>query len=100
VTDEHHPGNEPYDISLTRTARRHLAEHLPLDVAIGASEFITGPLAENPHRVGKELDAPLRRIRSARLMREWRILYVIDESAHSITVRAILHRRDAYRVPE
>jgi hypothetical protein len=50
---------------LTRTARRHLAEHLPLDVAIGASEFITGPLAENPHRVGKELDAPLHRIHSA-----------------------------------
>jgi hypothetical protein len=37
---------EPYDVSLTRTARRHLSESL-LDVAIGASEFITGPLADS-----------------------------------------------------
>jgi hypothetical protein len=49
---------EPYEVSLTGTARRHLSESLPLDVAIGASEFITGPLDDNPHRVGKELDAP------------------------------------------
>jgi mRNA interferase RelE/StbE len=93
VTADH----EPYDVSLTRTARRHLAEHLPLDVAIGASEFITGPLAANPHRVGKELDEPLRGVHSARLMREWRVLYVIDETNHRIAIRAVLHRRDAYR---
>jgi mRNA interferase RelE/StbE len=88
---------EPYNVSLTRTARRHLSEALPLDVAIGASEFITGPLADNPHRVGKELDAPLKGIRSARLMQNWRILYVVDEGVHTVIVRAILHRRDAYQ---
>jgi mRNA interferase RelE/StbE len=93
VTAEH----EPYDVSLTRTARRHLSEQLPLDVAIGASEFITGPLAANPHRIGKELDEPLHGVYSARLMREWRILYVIDDAGRRITIRAILHRRDAYR---
>jgi mRNA-degrading endonuclease RelE of RelBE toxin-antitoxin system len=88
---------EPYVVSLTRTARRHLSESVPLDVAIGASDFITGPLADNPHRVGKELDAPLKSVRSARLMQNWRILYVVDEAAHTVIVRAILHRRDAYR---
>lgn len=48
----------PYEIDLTRTARRALPQRLPLDVVIGASDFINGPLADNPHRVGKELDRP------------------------------------------
>jgi hypothetical protein len=44
---------QPYEVDLTRTARRAPSERLPLDVAIGASDFIDGPLSENPHRVGK-----------------------------------------------
>ncbi|MDQ1307376.1 MAG: mRNA interferase RelE/StbE [Actinomycetota bacterium] len=59
--------------------------------------FLTGPLAENPHRVGKELDVPLEGIRSARVMREWCILYRIDEATHHVLVQAIGHRRDIYR---
>jgi mRNA-degrading endonuclease RelE of RelBE toxin-antitoxin system len=85
----------PYEVALTKTA---LAEQLPLDIAVGVSEFLLGPLADNPHRVGEELDAPLRGIHSARVMREWRVLYVIDEDPRRVTVRAISHRRDAYRV--
>lgn len=88
---------QPYEIELTRTARRALAERLPLDVAIGATDFITGPLTENPHRVGKELDRPLEGVYSARVMREWRVLYVIDDERRRVTVRDIGHRRDAYR---
>jgi hypothetical protein len=41
---------QPYEVDLTRTARRALAGSLPLDVTIG-------PVAD-PHRVGKELDTP------------------------------------------
>jgi len=26
---------------------------------MGVTDFLAGPLATNPHRVGKELDAPL-----------------------------------------
>jgi mRNA interferase RelE/StbE len=48
-----------FEVDLTRAARRALSESLPLDVAMGVADFLTGPLAENPHRVGKELDAPL-----------------------------------------
>ncbi len=40
-------------------ARRALAETLPLDVVAGVSDFLTGPLADNPHRVGKPLEPPL-----------------------------------------
>lgn len=42
-----------YTIDLTRPARRALAEQLPLDVAVAVTEFLAGPLADNPHRVGK-----------------------------------------------
>ena len=42
---------EPYEVALTRPVRRAFAEELPLDVVIGATDFITGPLAENPYRV-------------------------------------------------
>jgi mRNA interferase RelE/StbE len=87
----------PYEVDLTRTARRALAETLPLDVAVGVSDFITGPLADNPYRVGKELDTPLLGIYSARAMREWRILYIINDDLHRITIQAIGHRRDIYR---
>jgi mRNA interferase RelE/StbE len=90
---------DPYEVALTKTARRALAEKLPLDVAIGASDFISGPLAENPHRVGKQLDAPHDGVYSARVMREWRILYVIDESVRRVTIRDIGHRGTVYRNP-
>jgi len=70
--DEDHPQDEtePYEVDLTRAARRALAEQLPVDVAVGVADFLIGPLAENPHRVGKELDSPLDGVYSARVMRE------------------------------
>lgn len=88
---------EPYGIVLTRPVRQALSERLPIDVSVAAMEFINGPLAANPHRVGKELDPPYDGWRSARVMREWRVLYVIDEPHNRVVVRSIRHRRDAYR---
>ena len=63
---------------------------------MGAWEFVQGPLARTPHRVGKELDQPYLGVYPAHLMREWRILYVIDEVRHRVTIRAVGHRRDIY----
>jgi mRNA-degrading endonuclease RelE of RelBE toxin-antitoxin system len=57
-----------YEVDLTRAARRALAETLPLEG-----------------------------VRSARVMREWRILHRIDEATHHVLVQAIGHRRDIYR---
>ena len=88
-----------YEVDLTRAARRALAETLTLDVAMGVSAFLLGPLADNPRRVGKELDAPLAGVYSARVMREWRVLYRIDDEHGRVLVQAISHRRDAYRSP-
>jgi mRNA interferase RelE/StbE len=88
--------DQPYEIAVTRTARKALTERLPFDVVVGASELMHGALSENPHRLGKELEPPYNGIYSARLMREWRILYVIDDKQHRVTIRDIRHRRDAY----
>jgi mRNA-degrading endonuclease RelE of RelBE toxin-antitoxin system len=78
-------------------ARRAITEKLPPDVAVAAVEFITGPLLANPHRVGKRLGEELEGILSARLARDWRVLYEIIEGAHTVIVLDIRHRAVAYR---
>ena len=51
--------NDPrHQLQIVSSARRHLTEDLPEAVAAAAFEFITGPLLENPHRVGKRLRPP------------------------------------------
>lgn len=89
--------SEPYAVRLSPPARRALGEKLPLDVVIGVTEFLREALAVNPHRVGKELDPPLDGLHSARVMREWRVLYEIDDEGRRVLVKSIVHRRDAYR---
>jgi mRNA interferase RelE/StbE len=88
---------EPYTVVLSAPARRSLGEKLALDAVIGVADFLEHALAANPHRVGKQLDPPLDDVYSARVMREWRVLYVIDDSARRVLVTAIGHRRDVYR---
>ena len=88
---------EPYDLGMTRPARRAISELLPQDVAAAAVEFITGPLLEAPYRVGKPLRDKLTGFHSARLGTQWRILYRIDESKRVVVVQDIQHRSDAYR---
>lgn len=60
-------------------------------------DFITGPLLENPHRIGKPLREELAGIHSARLGRDWRVLYEIDEDKQTVLVLDIRHRAVAYR---
>jgi mRNA interferase RelE/StbE len=87
---------EPYALRTTPTVRRALAETLPEAVAAAAYEFITGPLLEQPHRVGKRLLPPLDDRFSAR-RGTYRVIYRIDDEARVVTVVDIGHRRDAYR---
>ncbi len=88
---------EPYELGMTRPARRAISEQLPEDVAAAAVEFITGPLLEAPYRVGRPLRDILSGFHSARLGTQWRVLYRIDESKHAVIVQDIQHRSDAYR---
>jgi mRNA interferase RelE/StbE len=87
---------EPYTLRTTPTVRRALAETLPEAVAAAAYDFITGPLLEQPHRVGKRLLPPLSDRFSAR-RGTYRVIYRIDDEARVVTVVDIGHRRDVYR---
>lgn len=88
--------HEPYTLRTTPTVRRALAETLPEAIAAAAYEFITGPLLEQPPRVGKQLLPPLDDRFSAR-RGTYRVIYRIDDEAPVVTVVEIGHRRDIYR---
>ena len=85
-----------YRVQVARTAARQLTEHLPEAVAAACVEFLYGPLAEIPHRVGAPLRKPFEGYWRAR-RGEYRACYTIDESTHTVKVVDISHRRDAYR---
>lgn len=87
---------DPFTLQTTPTVRRQLAEELPEGVAAAALEFITGPLLDNPRRVGRRLSPPLDDRYSAR-RGTYRVLYRINESERVVTVVLVTHRRDAYR---
>jgi mRNA-degrading endonuclease RelE of RelBE toxin-antitoxin system len=85
-----------YRVAVTRTAARQLAEGLPESAAGACVEFIFGPLAENPFRVGAPLRRPFEGQRRAR-RGEYRIRYRIDEPDQVVYVLDVDHRRDIYR---
>jgi mRNA interferase RelE/StbE len=87
----------PYELGTASPARQALADRLPPEVAHAAVEFITGALLENPRRVGKPLGEQLAGISSARLGRDWRVLYEIDESRPAVIVLDVQHRSIAHR---
>jgi mRNA-degrading endonuclease RelE of RelBE toxin-antitoxin system len=85
-----------YELVITATACRQLAETLPTSIAFAAYEFIIGPLLENPQRVGKQLTAPLEDRDSAR-RGTYRVIYRIDDELLKVTVLAVSARSDADR---
>ncbi|HEY2641137.1 MAG TPA: type II toxin-antitoxin system RelE/ParE family toxin [Streptosporangiaceae bacterium] len=91
-----HADQGPYALRTTPTVRRALAQFLPEAVAAAAFEFITGPLLQQPHRVGKRLLPPLDDRFSAR-RGTYRVIYRIDDDERIVTVVDVGHRRDVYR---
>jgi len=88
--------SEPYRLNITRTARRALSEHLPVEAVSAVIEFLRRPLRENPHRVGAPLGAPFEGQHRAR-RGEYRVRYRIDDRERVVHVLNVSHRRDAYR---
>ncbi len=84
-----------YQLKVARSVASSIAETLPEAVAAAVLEFVTGPLVDNPHRVGKPLRAPLGGKWSAR-RGQYRVIYQIDEATNTVTVLVVRHRRDAY----
>lgn len=88
--------DDRYELVISPTARRQLADRLPEAVAWAAYAFVTGDLLSNPGRLGKRLRPPLDGRHSAR-RGEYRVIYRIDEAQRTVTVLDVSHRRDAYR---
>ncbi len=84
-----------WQVAWTATGSRSLSL-LPEKVATAVIEFVYGPLAENPHRVGKPLRFELDGLQVAR-RGGYRVLYEIDDDAQRIVVHVIDHRSSAYR---
>ena len=88
-----------YTLRVAPSAARAL-ERLPEAVAAAVVEFLTGPLLEDPRRVGKPLVRQLAGYWWAR-RGAYRVIYAIDEaidrSAPSVLVVRIEHRADVYR---
>lgn len=85
-----------YDIVVTGPAARAIRERLPEAVAFAVIDFITGPLLDNPRRVGAPLRDELEGIWSAR-RGTYRVLYRIDDQSREVVVLRVAHRRDIYR---
>ena len=73
-----------------------MAERLPVSVAAAMWDFLTGPLAENPRRLGKPLPGHLAGYHSAR-RGSYRVVYGSTDDPGVITVVRIDHRRDVCR---
>lgn len=83
-----------YQLIVAASAERTLAR-LPEFAAAAIVEFITGPLLENPRRVGKPLGLELDGYHVAR-RGAYRVVYRIAEP-HRIVIVRIDHRADVYR---
>lgn len=84
-----------YELRFAASAERTLAR-LPEFAAAAIVEFATGPLLENPHRVGKPLMLDLTGYHVAR-RGAYRVIYRIEESEKTVLVVRIDHRADVYR---
>jgi mRNA-degrading endonuclease RelE of RelBE toxin-antitoxin system len=85
-----------YEIVVTAPAARAIRETLPDAVAFAVTDFITGPLLDNPRRVGAPLHDELEGVWSAR-RGTYRVLCRIDDDRREVIVLRVGHRRDMYR---
>ncbi|WP_322770636.1 type II toxin-antitoxin system RelE/ParE family toxin [Frankia sp. Cr1] len=85
-----------YELRFQPAARRSIAQRLPEPVAAAVLEFCASALAVNPRRVGKPLFGPLLGCHGAR-RGTYRIVYRIDEDAHTVHILDVDHRADIYR---
>ena len=83
-----------YRVIVASPARRQL-DRLPESVAAAVFEFMSGPLAEHPYRVGKPLEGELAGRFGAR-RGDYRIVYLVEDEIVTVTVVRIAHRREVY----
>jgi mRNA interferase RelE/StbE len=84
-----------FEIAWTAQARRALVR-LPEKVALSSVEFIYGPLAGSPRRVGHPLQYDLEGLHSAH-RGDYRVIYLVEDDRQRVTIVTIEHRTDVYR---
>lgn len=84
-----------WQLKVAASAERSL-RRLPTKVAAAIVEFRTGPLLENPERVGGPLQRELAGLRSAR-RGSYRVVSELDIERRRVLVVRIDHRADVYR---
>lgn len=82
-------------LQVAASAERSLGR-LPTKVAAAIVEFLTGPLCENPRRVGHPLQRELAGLWAAR-RGAYRIVYAVNDDDRTVEVVRIDHRADVYR---
>ena len=85
-----------YRVRWSSPARRAIENTLPEAVAAAVWEFVNRPLADNSHRVDKQLVGNLADYWSAR-RGQYRVIDVIDDAEEVVTLATVDHRRDVYR---
>ncbi|WP_262106412.1 type II toxin-antitoxin system RelE/ParE family toxin [Arthrobacter sp. Marseille-P9274] len=88
-------GNEPWKVEVTSPALKGF-RRLPEKAAAAIVEFVTGALADNPHRLSKPLTNELLGMRTAR-RGDYRVLFTLDVEEHILYVHRIEHRSDVYK---
>jgi mRNA-degrading endonuclease RelE of RelBE toxin-antitoxin system len=84
-----------YTVLLSPAAKRAIERDLPEAVAAAVVGFLYGPLAEDPHRVGRPLRLQLEGYWSAR-RGQYRVIYSIHDDEVLVRVVRISHRADVY----
>jgi mRNA interferase RelE/StbE len=87
--------SRPYGVRISARAERDLLR-LPEKIGAACLEFIFGPLAGDPHRLGRVLSGRLAGLRSTR-RGSYRIVYSVDDELLRIDIVHIDHRGDVYR---
>lgn len=85
-----------YHVRITSEGARSL-NRLPEKVRPAVAATMSGPVAENPRRLGKPLVGKLAGLRVAR-RGDYRIIYEIDEDERLVVIHRVQHRRDVYRL--
>lgn len=87
--------NQPYEVAITARAARDL-QRLPEKIAAACVEFLFGPRADDPYRLGKPLRAELEGLHSVR-RGDYRVIYPINDPHRRLEIVHIDRRGDVYR---
>lgn len=84
-----------YQIDLTASAEKELDRLDPQTHRRVAAKILLLEDDPRPPRTSRKLETPFEghRLRIG----DWRVLYVVDDETHTISVYAVKHRREAYR---